>query len=136
MTTVGGLVVAIPALLAHAYLNRRAQAIIAAMEKAGLTFLNGLPLGMIFGLVLAFLEGRKCTEALAAGLCASFIVSSGVVKSVGRWLIVNQGYSEFEMPWITGLIGIVAVTTLSSGAQYVWVWSARARQLLSGSTPP
>lgn len=36
-------------------------------------FLNGLPLGMLFGLVLGFLEGRRQTEALAAGLC---IVSS------------------------------------------------------------
>jgi hypothetical protein len=31
-------------------------------------FLNGLPLGMVFGLVLGFLEGRQLTEALAAGL--------------------------------------------------------------------
>ena len=44
ITTEIGLVVAIPALLAHAYLNRRVQGIIASMEKAGLTFLNGLPL--------------------------------------------------------------------------------------------
>ena len=61
--------------------------------KVVMIFLNGLPLGMIFGLVLAYLEGRKHTEALAAGLCASFIVSSGVVKSVGRWLIDVQGMS-------------------------------------------
>ncbi|APZ92661.1 DUF5690 family protein [Fuerstiella marisgermanici] len=72
--------------------------------KVLMMFLNGLPLGMIFGLVLAYLEGRRHTEALAAGLCASFIVSSGVVKSVGRWLVVNKGYSEFEMPYITGLM--------------------------------
>ena len=39
-------------------------------------FLNGLPLGMVFGLVLRYLEGRRMTEALSAGLCASFIVSS------------------------------------------------------------
>ena len=47
-------------------------------------FLNGLPLGMVFGLVVSYLEGRRQTEALAAALTASFIVSSGVVKSVGR----------------------------------------------------
>ncbi len=72
--------------------------------KVLMMFLNGLPLGMIFGLVLAYLEGRRHTEALAAGLCASFIVSSGVVKSVGRWLVVDKGYSEFEMPYLTGLM--------------------------------
>ncbi len=67
-------------------------------------FLNGLPLGMVFGLVLSFLEGRQLTEALAAGLCASFILASGVVKSVGRSLIVDFHVSEFWMPFLTGLI--------------------------------
>src|SRR5262249_42070196 len=33
-------------------------------------FFNGLALGMVFGLVLGFLEGRQLTEALTAGLCA------------------------------------------------------------------
>ena len=41
-------------------------------------FVNGLPLGMVFGLVLGFLEGRHATEALAAGLCASFILTDGM----------------------------------------------------------
>jgi hypothetical protein len=67
-------------------------------------FFNGLPLGMIFGLVLGYLEGRKHTEALSAVLCASFIISSGVVKSVGRWLIESFGVSEFQMPMLAGLI--------------------------------
>ena len=30
-------------------------------------FLNGLMLGMVFGLVLGFLEGRRMTECMAAG---------------------------------------------------------------------
>ena len=67
-------------------------------------FLNGLPLGMIFGLVLGFLEGRKTSEALAAGLCASFILSSGFVKSVGRILIEKYQVDIFWMPFLTGLI--------------------------------
>ena len=67
-------------------------------------FANGLPLGMVFGLVLGFLEGRKVTEALSAGLCASFILASGVVVSVGRRLIENWGISEYWMPFTTGLI--------------------------------
>lgn len=72
--------------------------------KVVMLFLNGLPLGMVFGIVLAYLEGRRQTEALAAGLCASFIVSSGIVKSIGRWLIETQGVSEFHMPYIVGAI--------------------------------
>jgi hypothetical protein len=72
--------------------------------KAVMLFLNGLPLGMVFGLVLGFLEGRRHTEALSAALCASFIVSSGVVKSVGRWLLDTWQVSEFEMPMLVGLL--------------------------------
>jgi hypothetical protein len=66
-------------------------------------FLNGLPLGMVFGLVLGFLEGRRHTEALTAGLCTSFIVAGGVTKSVGAYLL-NAGISEAWMPFCAGLI--------------------------------
>ena len=72
--------------------------------KVVMLFINGLPLGMVFGLVLAYLEGRKLTEALSAGLCASFIMSSGVVKSVGEYLLVAYGVTEYWMPFLTGLI--------------------------------
>ena len=50
-------------------------------------FANGLSLGLVFGLVLGFLEGRRVTEALIAGLCASFILADGIMKSVGTWLL-------------------------------------------------
>jgi hypothetical protein len=66
-------------------------------------FCNGVPLGMVFGLVLGFLEGRRHTEALAAGLCASFIVADGVTKSAGA-VLLNAGVSEFWMPFLTGLL--------------------------------
>ena len=66
-------------------------------------FLNGLPLGVIFGLVLGFLEGRKHTEFLIAGLCASFIVSDGVSKSVGAMLL-GAGVTEHWMPFFAGLV--------------------------------
>jgi hypothetical protein len=52
-------------------------------------FLNGLPLGMIWGLVFGFMEGRRTSEVLGAVVCASFIVSSGAVKSVGKLLMAN-----------------------------------------------
>lgn len=70
-------------------------------------FVNGLPLGMVFGLVLGFLEGRRVTEALSAGLCASFIVSSGFVKSVGRTLVVDYEVDPFWMPCLTGLLFVL-----------------------------
>ncbi len=67
-------------------------------------FFHGLPLGLIWGIVFSFLEGRQFTEMLGAGLCASFIVGSGVVKSVGLSLIQNLGVDPFWMPFLTGLI--------------------------------
>lgn len=65
--------------------------------------LNGLALGVVFGLVMGFLEGRQRTEALVAGLCASFIVADGVMKSVGAYLL-KFGVREFWMPAVAGLI--------------------------------
>jgi hypothetical protein len=66
-------------------------------------FLNGLVLGMVFGLVLGFVEGRCLTEFFVAGLCASFILSDGVAKSVGS-LLLQAGVSEPWMPSTAGLI--------------------------------
>lgn len=67
-------------------------------------FLNGLPLGMVWGVIFGYLEGRRGTELMGALMCASFIVGSGVVKSVGTWLMVSIHVSEFWMPFATGLL--------------------------------
>lgn len=67
-------------------------------------FLNGLPLGMVFGVVFSYLEGRRNTELLAAALSATFIFSTGFVKTTGVWLLQNFGVAEFSMPFFTGLL--------------------------------
>ncbi|MEQ8218390.1 MAG: DUF5690 family protein [Arenibacter sp.] len=67
-------------------------------------FLNGLPLGMVWGIVFSYLEGRKFTEFLGVALCSSFIVSSGAVKSVGLLVMENWQVSQFWMPSVTGAI--------------------------------
>ena len=66
-------------------------------------FLNGLPLGMIWGIVFSFIEGRKSSELLGVVLCSSFVVSSGMVKSVGKFTMDVLGVTEFWMPFVTGL---------------------------------
>jgi len=68
-------------------------------------FMNGLPLGMIWGLVFSFIEGRRTSDLLGAGLCASFIVASGFVKSVGRILL--EHVPEPWMPAVTGAVFLV-----------------------------
>ena len=66
-------------------------------------FFNGLPLGMIWGLVSRYLEGRKTAELLFAGLSCSYIVASSMVKTVGAWLM-ESGVPEFWMPAAVGAI--------------------------------
>jgi hypothetical protein len=67
-------------------------------------FLNGLPLGLIWGLVFGFMEGRRTSEVLGAILCASFIVASGAVKSVGKLLIDDWHVNPFWMPAAAGAL--------------------------------
>jgi hypothetical protein len=64
-------------------------------------FINGLPLGMVFGLVIGFLEGRQRTELLASALCASFIVADGFTKSLGAKLLA-MGVGNGWMPAAAG----------------------------------
>ena len=67
-------------------------------------FLNGFPLGMLWGVVFSYVEGRRSTDFIGATLAVSFIFASGFVKSVGAWLMVNFGISEFWVPFYTGLV--------------------------------
>ncbi len=78
-------------------------AVVPAPYNALCLVLNGLPLGMIWGLVFGFLEGRRTSDLLGAGLCASFIVASGFVKTVGK-LVMEWGVGEYWMPFVTGLV--------------------------------
>lgn len=67
-------------------------------------FLASLPLGLFYGVILGFLEGRKSTDFLVAALTASFIVGSGFAKSVGNWVLQNLSDKELQMPFLADLI--------------------------------
>jgi hypothetical protein len=79
-------------------------AVLPTMAGVGALFVNGLTLGLIWGLVFGFLEGRRLTEVLGAMLCASFILSSGVVKSAGEAVMLAGWADERWMPAATGLL--------------------------------
>lgn len=66
--------------------------------------LNGLPLGLIWGVVFSFLEGRKFTEILGAFMASSFMIASGIVKSIGLFLIQQFSISENWMPFCAALV--------------------------------
>lgn len=95
---------ALAGLIGFAWAALLGFALLPAPWNIACLFLNGLPLGMVWGVIFGYLEGRRGTELMAACMCASFIVGSGVVKSVGTWLMVRYGVSEFWMPFATGLV--------------------------------
>lgn len=109
---------AILGLIGGAWLALVLFAIAPAPLKVAALYLNGLCLGMIWGLVFSYMEGRRVSEILGAVLCASFIVSSGAVKSVGVLLIEHWQVPVFWMPAATGLV-FTPVLFLS-----VWVLSS------------
>ncbi|MCH1504859.1 MAG: DUF5690 family protein [Verrucomicrobiales bacterium] len=94
LALIGSIVVAQLALLAVALLP--------STGKALAMFFNGLPLGMVWGMVFSFLEGRRLTELLGAGLCCAFIVGSACAKFIGQTLI-DAGVPEHWMPFAVGL---------------------------------
>ena len=122
---------AILALIGAAWLALIAFALIPAPWNVAALFFNGLPLGMIWGLVFGYMEGRRVSEVLGAILCASFILSSGVVKSVGAWIMGYLHVPPFWMPAATGaaffpllfvsvwLLGLLPPPTAEDEAQRV-----------------
>ena len=109
-------------------------AIVPAELKVVAIFLNGLPLGMVWGLVVGYLEGRRTSDLLLAGLCCSFIVASGAVKDAGLALMRWLHLSEYWMPFATGILFmpafVVSVWSLHQiprpSAQDIQLRSARA----------
>jgi hypothetical protein len=91
-------------LIGASWLALIAFAVVPAIYKVPAMFVNGLCLGMIWGLVFSYMEGRRTSEILGAVLCASFIVSSGAVKSAGILLIQFVHVPVFWMPAATGLV--------------------------------
>ena len=98
-----GRAAAILALIGMAWLALVAFAVLPAPWNVAAFFFNGLPLGMIWGLVFGYMEGRRVSEVLGAILCTSFIVSSGVVKSLGAWLL-SIHVDRFWMPATAGVV--------------------------------
>jgi hypothetical protein len=84
-----------------------AFAVLPPSLKVMAIFFNGLPLGMVWGLVVWYLEGRKTSEMLLAGLSCSFILASGVVKDIGRWLMSSYEIDQFWMPFVTGCLFLI-----------------------------
>jgi len=75
-------------------------AIVPAPYNIIFLFTNGLPLGMVWGMVFGYLEGRRMTEVLGASLAVSFIFSAGLCRSVGAYIMQDWGVTQFWMPFV------------------------------------
>ena len=95
------------AFIGIAWLSLLLFAIIPAPYNIICMFINGLPLGMVYGLVFGFLEGRKTTEIMGAFLATSFIFASGLAKTVGKWLLLQFNITDWWMPFIAGAFFVV-----------------------------
>lgn len=67
-------------------------------------FFNGFPLGMIWGIIFSYVEGRRTTDFISAALAVSFIFASGFAKSIALWLMNSWQVSEYWMPFWVGVV--------------------------------
>jgi hypothetical protein len=109
---------AILGLVGFGWLALLGFALVPAPYNALCLTLNGLPLGMIWGLVFGFLEGRKTSDLLAAGLCGSYILASGFVKTLGTW-VLHAGVPEVWMPFVTGAIAFPVLIAAVAGLTWL-----------------
>ena len=127
--------IAILMLIATAELSLVLFALIPAPWNIPCLFANGLALGMIWGLVFGFLEGRRISEVLGAMLCASFIVSSGAVKSVGASVMLQGWANEYWMPAVTGLLFVPLLLICVAGLAIMPAPSAEDERLRVARAP-
>jgi hypothetical protein len=94
-------------LIGISWLSLLLFAITPAPYNAVFLFTNGFPLGMIWGVIFTFVEGRRATDFIGASLAVSFIFSSGFVKSVAKYLQLDFHVNDWFLPFLTGLVFIL-----------------------------
>lgn len=77
-------------------------------------FVNGLLLGLVYGVVFSYIEGRRMSEYLLTAIAASFVFGSGLVKSSGKMVLLEGWASERWMPFATGLLYLLPL--------FLFVW--------------
>jgi hypothetical protein len=74
--------------------------------------LNGFPLGLLWGVVFSYVEGRQATDFISAALAVSFIFGSGVAKSTASWVMDVWKVNEYWMPFVVGFIFFIPLLLL------------------------
>ena len=65
---------------------------------------NGFPLGMLWGVLFSYVEGRRATDFIGASLAVSFIFGPGLAKSTAQMVMNNWGVSQYWMPFVVSLV--------------------------------
>ncbi len=69
-------------------------------------FLNGMSLGLIWGLLFAFVEGRNATDLIGIFLSTSFVLASGAAKSVTTYLTSVINVPNAWAPLLASFCGV------------------------------
>lgn len=110
-------------------------AIIPAPWNISMLFLNGFPLGMIWGLVFGYLEGRRSTEFMASVMSISLIFASGFVKTSGRTLMENFSINEYFMPFCTGALFVIPLLFFVGCMELIPPPAAKDKELRAERVP-
>lgn len=94
-------------LISIAWLALLGFALVPAPYNIIFLLVNGFPLGLMWGLIFGYLEGRRSTEFMAGVMSISLIFASGFVKTIARTLMSSFHISEFTMPFLVGGIFIL-----------------------------
>ncbi|HEX8022594.1 DUF5690 family protein [Mucilaginibacter sp.] len=112
-----------------------AFAFVPAPWNIAFLFINGFPLGLIWGLVFGYLEGRRSTEFMASVLSISLIFASGFVKTTGRTLISSFHVNEYYMPFLTGAVFALPLLFFVGCMELIPAPTAEDKHLRSERTP-
>lgn len=99
-------------LVGVSWLSMLLFALVPAPYSVVFLFTNGFPLGIIWGIVFSFVEGRKATDFIGAALAVSFIFSSGFVKSVAKSLQLSFHVTDWWLPFVTGGVFLLPLILL------------------------
>ena len=65
---------------------------------------NGMPLGMIWGVVISYLEGRRQSDTLLVMLASSFVIATSLTKDVGLWVMNSFAVDPYLMPVVVATL--------------------------------
>lgn len=84
-----------------------------------LMFFNGIPLGIVWGIVFSYVEGRNLTELIGSILACTFVFSSGFVKYITIYIYQKFHFSELKSICIVSLTAFILAGLFSYLLRYI-----------------